>query len=144
MGFTRDLIAGFAQLLEDAGVATFRETGAYEIGDLNPIMRGSVPGTPDRIIVLTAYTVGDDPTLSDGEAGIQVRTRGTTDVTVVDDLDDDVFDVVQGYAGELSTGVKVQLARRRSGAYLGVDKNGRHERTSNYYLHVHRPSAHRT
>lgn len=144
MGFSDQLLAGVAQFLEDAGVGTWQPTGAYAAGALNPIFMSQTPGTPDRVMTLTPYTVSDDPSLSDSVQGLQVRLRGTKDPRVVQDMDDAIFDRLHGATGvTLPGGVRLVMALRRSGTPLGADGSGRLERTSNYHLSVHRPSTHR-
>lgn len=145
MSFTTDLLSGIAQLLEDTGQGTWKPTGAYATDDPTPIIIKSVPASPDRVITLSEYSVSDDPTLSDSVKGLQVRFRAGRDPRTVDDMADDAFDVLHGLQGvELSTGVLIVQSYRQSSALLGADDNGRHERSDNYYLTVHRPSTHRT
>lgn len=145
MSFTRDLLVGLAQMLDDHGAGTWRPTGAYQPGDLTPIVYGSVPASPDRVITLRAYDVDHDPTLSDSVQGLQVRTRSPrADPLAMDDDADAVFDVLHGLDHvELSTGVLIVLGERRSSTPMGRDKNEREERSDNYYLTVHRPGPNR-
>lgn len=151
MGFTTDLFAGVAQLLDDAGVGTWRAdgrytngTGALLAGITEPvIVRTSVPSAPDRVITLTPYGVADDIDQADSVQGLQVRTRGTKDPRVVEDIDDAVFDALHSLSDVVIGGVFVLLIERRSTTSLGVDANGREERSSNYYLTLTRPSTHR-
>lgn len=144
MGFTADLLGGLAQLLDDHDVGTWKASGKYAPADRRPIVISAVPSGPDEVIVLTSYDVDNDATQNDDVIGVQVRTRGTRDPRVVDLLDDDVFDVLQGLdVTDLSTGVRVALVERRSSAPIGADENGRHERSSNYYVTAHRPSSNR-
>lgn len=145
MGFSDQLLSGVAQYLVIGGVGTWRPDGAYLPADVDPIIRTSVPGTPDRVIVLTPYTVSDDVSLSDSVQGLQVRLRGTKDPRTVESMEDAVFDRLHGAHGvTLPGGLRLVMAERKSGTPLGTDGNGRHQRTSNFHLTVHRPSAHRT
>lgn len=145
MGFTNDLVSGVAQLLEDAGVGQWAaDGGAYAPGP-PPIVTASMPASPNKVIVITPYPVDDDAALTDSLNGLQIRTRGDKDPNTVNDLDDAVFDALQGRSAlVLSSGVHVVQIYRNSGASLGTDGNGRHERTANYYVQAARPSAHRT
>lgn len=144
MAFTADLLGGLAQLLATRGVGTWKDTGVYLVTDPNPIVMSAVPAAPDAVIVLSAYDVSSDPTQRHDLIGVQVRTRGTKDPRIVDALDDAVFDALQGLDDvTLSTGVRVLLAARQSSGPLGTDANGRHQRSSNYYLTAHRPSTNR-
>lgn len=145
MAFTDDLLGGLAQILADAGVGRWNPDGAAYTGEgPPPIVIGSVPGQPDQVITLAAYPVDDEVELNDSTIGVQARARGDRDPRTVDALDDDVFDKLHGLANlTLSTGVRVVQIYRTSGTPLGVDGNGRHERTSNYYVQAARPSAHR-
>jgi hypothetical protein len=144
VGWTEQLLTGIAQHFASGGVGTWKASGAYTSVDRRPIVISAVPSSPDEVITLTAYPVDDDPAMSDVLQGVQVRTRGDRDPRTVDALDDDVFDALHGLAGVVLNGVHVVLARRISGSPLGVDSNGRHQRSSNYYMQAARPSPHRT
>jgi hypothetical protein len=145
VAFTDDLLSGVSQYLADGGVGTWRPSGAYLATDPDPIVRTSVPASPDRVIVLTPYTVSDDGLMSDSVQGLQVRTRGTKDPRTVEAIDDAVFDRLHGAHGvSLPGGARLVMAERKSGTPLGTDGGGRHQRTSNYHLTVWRPSSHRT
>lgn len=144
MSFTADILTGLAQYLEDGGVGTYLVTGAYPAGTDTPIFLGDMPAIPDRLIVLTAYPVDDDPALSDSVIAVQARTRGASgSAQSVDDLDDAVFARLHGARGIAAGDVHIVQVLRRSGAPMGVDGNRRHGRTSNYYVTAHRPSTHR-
>lgn len=145
MAFSDDLLAGVAAYLMAGGVGTWKPTGAYLSTDADPIFITAVPATPDRLIVLTPYTISDEVSLSDSVQGLQVRVRGTKDPRVAQDIDDRIFDRLHGaYGVNLAGGLRLVMCERRSGTPLGSDGNGRHERTSNFALTVFRPSTHRT
>ncbi len=145
MGFTTDLLAGLAQVLENAGVGAWRPDGTAHTAAETPIVIASVPTAPDRVVVLTSYHVEADAVGNEDVIGVQARTRGTSDPRVVEDLDDAVFSAWQGlHSRTLTGGVRVTLVDFNSGAYLGVDSNGRHERSANYYVTAVRPSPNRT
>jgi hypothetical protein len=144
MGFQTDLTTGFAQRLAAQGVGTWTADGAYTAGQTGIVLR-SLPQAPDRVIVLTAYGVDDDPTLSDDTVGLQVTTRwGGSDPRPNDDLTDQVFDELQNLPRTtLATGVVVTKCYRRSWSSLGQDTNSRWRTSQNFYVTAHRPSQHR-
>lgn len=143
MGFTTDLLTGVAQLLAARSVAEWKPTGAYDAAEIG-IVLGVPTQQPISLVALAAYANVDSPALSDSTVGLQVRVRGpNADPTPADDLADAVFDVLQGFRGDLPNEVHVVYAKRTSTYPLGIDGNGRQERTDNYDLTVHRPSANR-
>lgn len=142
MGFTADLLIGVAQLLDSRTAAVYKPTGTYADNEIG-IVFGVPTQNPPSLIALAAYTNDDDPALSDSTMGVQVRVRGATaDPTAADDLADQVFDALQGLRATLNQ-IRVVYAKRTSTYPLGIDGNGRQERTDNYDLDVHRPSANR-
>ena len=143
MSFTGDLLNGLAQVLADGGAGTYRPAGAYAASE-TAIVFGAMPQTPDRAIVLATYTVTDDASLSDSVIGVQVRCRGGANPHDVDDVAGAVFDQLHGRTAYEAGTVHVVQSLHQSGAPLGRDENNRWERSENYYLTVHRPSAHRT
>ncbi|NAE18080.1 minor capsid protein [Enterococcus hirae] len=150
-GFVTTLLTCLAQHLEDAGVGVWSPDGTYARTDLGIYLK-AIPGTTgvrDEGYCLSYYAVSDEAT-DPGDratvaiAGVQVRSRGTKDPRVVDDMDDTVFDVLHGAQDLLlgsAPGVPVLLAWRNSHANLGQDESGRWEAVSNYYLHLTRPRA---
>lgn len=138
-----DLLVGFADILDVAGVADWRSSGAYQAGE-TAVLMGAMADTPDRVVVLAAYPVTDDPTLSDSVIGVQIRTRaGGSSPDGVQDLDSTIFGLLHGMPAQTINGVHIVQCFRQSGASLGQD-HGRWTRTANYYVDVHRPSANRT
>lgn len=139
MGWTTDLLVGIAEHLADSGAGTWLPSGAYSADALAPIFMASVPSKPDVVLTLFDYDV---ESTHDGYVvqGVQVRLRGTTDSTVVSDLDDAVFDALHGLRNRDLHGVHVVSVKRDSGSWLGTDGSRRHERTSNYYVTATRPS----
>ena len=146
-GFETNLLTGLAVHLAAGGIeATWNTSGAYTAQQTG-IVLGSIPQTPDRIITLTAYGVGDSPNLSDSTIGVQVRCRAEgQDKRRVDDLEAAIFSLIHGRTAlTLSTGVYVVQCLRQSGpAALGQDESQRWSVSSNYYVTVHRPSTNRT
>lgn len=143
MSWTADVVTGLAQYLEDSGVGQFNSTGAAYAASTPAIYFDQVPASPDRVIVLTPYGGVDSPTQPESEIALQVRVRGTKDPRTAYALDDAVFGALQNLPRTVMGGVTVVGCWRTSSAYLGADANGRHERTSNFAVRVHRPSPHR-
>jgi hypothetical protein len=144
MGFTTEVLSGVAQLLAGNGVAEWKPPGTdpYLLDEAG-IVLGVPTQQPAALIALAVYRTDDDPSLSDSVVGLQVRVRGRdADPRDADALADGVFDTLHGYRGYAGS-VRIVYARRVSTLPLGVDDNGRHERTDNYDLTVHRPSPHR-
>lgn len=143
-GFESDLLEGIADLIAQAGIATWSPNAVYAAGQTG-IVIDKVAQSPDRLVILSDYPVSDDPTLSDSVVGVQVRTRWAgQDPRPVKDLSGSIFDLLHGMpARTLSTGVRVTWCRRNSGASLGQDDSDRWARSDNYYFGVHRPSSNR-
>jgi hypothetical protein len=142
--WTGALLAGIAGRLDAQGVGKWRASGRYQPADVRPIVLTAVPAAPDEMLVLTPYSVDEDALLNDVTQGVQVRTRASRDPRALDALNDAVFDALHGLSGVVLNGVPVVLIYRQSAAYLGVDGNGRHEASQNYYVQAARPSTHRT
>ncbi|MEU8195233.1 minor capsid protein [Microbispora amethystogenes] len=145
-GFTRQLLNGLGQLLEDNGAGDWDPDGMYGPTQTAITMNG-LPSSPDMAISMAVYglgTFGDDIEQTDSEALVQFRCRGTQDQRVADDLADAVFNAVHGLSDHtLSTGVHILLAKRKVIAPIGRDGSGRVERADSYEILCHRPSAHR-
>lgn len=147
-GFQTRLLKGLAVFLDaDATLgATWNIAGAYTANQTGIFLR-KVPQSPDRVITLSTYGIGDDPSLSDSQLAVQVRCRwGGQDPGPVDDLADAIFDLLDSkIAWTLSTGVMIVQCLRQSGPVsLGQDTNGRWSNSQNFYMTVHRPSTNRT
>ena len=142
MGFTSDLLAGVAQLLDADGVAVWNPSGTYtdiEIG----IVIGAPSQDPPSLVALATYNNADASAASDSTVFLQARVRGADDdPRKADDLADAVFDSLQGLRKTVN-GIRIVYGKRNSSYSLGIDGNGRQERTDNYELMVHRPSPHR-
>lgn len=142
MGFTSDLLVGVAQLLDADGVAVWDPTGTYANTDVG-IVIGPPSQSPPSLVALAVYNSSDDPATPDSTVFLQVRTRAPDDdPRKADDLDDGVFNALQGLRATIN-GIRLVYGKRNSSAPIGIDSNGRQERTSNYELMVHRPSPHR-
>jgi hypothetical protein len=143
VSFTSDLLVGVAQRLHTAGIGVYDADGGYSDSDVAIVFR-AFGQAPDRQIALTTYGVDDNFALSDSVVGLQVRTRGTKDPTVVDAIDDAIFNNLHGAWSATLGSVQVVSVARTSATPFGADGNGRWERVSNYYLTTHRPSPNRT
>lgn len=147
-GFSTRLLYGLAQHLHTAGVGVWQPGGGTYGTGVVALWLGDLPAAPDLVAALSLYDIAHDGTLSDSVHGLQVRTRGTANPTVVDDIDDAVFDQLQGLEdvdlpSELGT-VRLRSSYRRSSTPMPPDVNRRRERSSNYVLTVHRPSPNRS
>lgn len=143
MTFTNDLLAGLGALIDAEAGATWRPNGIYPAADPWPIFLTTVPASPDQMLALFPYTVSEDTRVNDVVQGVQIRSRCGRDPRPGNTVNDAIFDALHGREHTAIGGVPVVLTYRNSHAYLGVDSGGRHEWTSNYYLHAARPSPHR-
>lgn len=150
MGWTVNLLEGLAAHIAGNGIAAWDPEGVYDPDSAEAVITmRALPDRPDRALALALYgdTDTDDVGLADVTPAVQIRTRGTTDPRVVDDLADAVWQLLHGATmltlGSGITAVHTTLIHRRSGALLGPDASGRHERTDNYYIDAARPNAHR-
>lgn len=144
MGFTADLLSGVAQLLDTQTSAVYDPFNTYDDTQVGIIL-GPPTQTPPSQVTLAAYGNTDDPVAADSVVQVQARYRSPdARPGPADDLADEVFMALQGLHGkDLIGGVHVVYCKRNSSLPLGVDGNGRWERSDNYDLMVHRPSAHR-
>jgi len=145
MTFTESVINGVARWLADNPNATqplvFRQTGQYADSEFG-IYAVLAPLVRDRhSLVINAYPVGDDTSLSDSIVGVQLDFYGTK--LEVTRAVDDAFNRLHGLWGVTLGGVKVTSAVRQSGGSQGQDQAGNLRHTENYYLGVHRLSNHR-
>ena len=144
MAFSGDLVAGIAQLLEDAGVGTWKPTGSYLITDPKPIYVQEAPGTPDRVIVVAHYPVTSVARTRDVVEGIQVRNRGIPgDPRPALDDADAIRAALDGRMHVVFGSTRVSLIEWRSGAPLGQDGNRRWETVNSFHLYTARPSIYR-
>lgn len=145
-GWTRLLLAGLGQLLEDEGAGDWNPEGIYTPTQ-TAITLGGLPSAPDLAISISAYGLGrtgDDIEQTDSSVLVQFRVRGGPDPRVADDLADAVFNAVHGLNEHLlSTGVLILLSERKIIAPHTRDGSGRVERADSYDLLCHRPSTHR-
>ncbi|HLS39219.1 MAG TPA: minor capsid protein [Ornithinicoccus sp.] len=140
MSHETDLLRGVAELLEDAGVGVYDETGPLP-AEGTGIVLGRLPDGPDRALGLTTYPVADDYS-TDSITGVQARMRAGTAPLDVLDLSDAVFDVLHNRRRWDARGVRVEISWRNSEAWIGQDASGRMERTANYYFRTVRSGPH--
>lgn len=145
MSIANDLVAGVAQLLEDAAVGRWDPTGAtYSTVGAPPIYAQEAPGTPNRVIVVAHYPVANAARTKDTIEGIQVRNRGTVgDPRPANDDADAIRAALDGRQHVVLGSTHVSLIEWRSGAPLGQDVSRRWETVNNFYLLTARPSAYR-
>lgn len=142
MDFESDLLAGVAQLLDTDNVAVWNPTGAYADNEIG-IVIGPPSQSPPSLVALATYNNSDDPAASDSTVFLQVRTRAPDDdPRKANALAGGVFNSLQGLRATVN-GIRIVYGKRNSSYPLGIDGNGRQERTDNYELMVHRPSPHR-
>lgn len=142
MDFESDLLAGVAQLLDADNVAVWNPTGTYADSEIG-IVIGPPSQSPPSLVALAAYNNSDDPSGSDSTVFLQVRSRAPDDdPRKASALSSGVFNSLQGLRATVN-GIRIVYGKRNSSAQLGIDGNGRQERTDNYELMVHRPSPHR-
>jgi len=150
--WTRTLLEGLADLLDQAGVGHWRPDETYEDsdGEVEPaIVLIDLPETPERVICLTDYPVMDEPGAADAIVGVQVRTRGGRDPLDASDLRDGAYSVLHGLrsvtfipaGGAEGDPVVVAQVYRQNATPIGPDSQGRYERSENYYVHVNRAGA---
>lgn len=143
-------LKGVALHLDGHGIGVWRDGGKHPDGELGIVLQGR-PQSPVDIISLSAYTVTDDPAMSDTTLGLQVWVRrdgqnpATTNRTA-----DDVFDLLHGShdyrlpSPDADPGVWVVQCLRRSQVSGGQDENDRWADIQNFYVDVHYPSRNRT
>lgn len=146
MSWTSDLLTGIAETLDAAGVGLWRPDGVYGPGEVGIYIAymppGSESGSPDRCIVLTDYDPNGGNNSGDVAPRVQVRCRGgRNDPVSVIDLASDARDALDGLAHVTWGQVEVSGVNHSSGVPLGVDGNGRHERSDNYDIQARRTSA---
>lgn len=112
---------------------------AEEVGiDLDLVREVTEPS-----LTLSTYVVSDDVGGEDSVLGLQVRFSNASSAGIRD-MVADVFDLLHGRQRGMLGGVTLIAARRTSGTGIGQDRNGRLERTENYYLTVAQPTTRRT
>ncbi|NUO58996.1 MAG: hypothetical protein HOV78_20235 [Hamadaea sp.] len=138
-GYERDLLAGLAQELDDATVATYRPDTPLEDAE-TAITFGTMPDRPDRCVTLTTYPISDEPREAKSLVGVQVRCRAESYLDAVD-LNGQIFDALHGLTGrQYGTCHLVQL-QRRSSIPMGTDGDQRWEYSANFYADINPPTT---
>lgn len=149
--FELSMLLGVANLLADnpsAEVKLWSELDAHGEPNDGAQPTGSVPILIDRYdgdgdyVVLTDYTVDDDPSLSEQTIGIQATIRSGS-LDVVKAISSDIYALLHGRWGGMLGTIRLVNASRSSGTNVGQDSNNRQGRIENYYARVHRPSPNR-
>jgi hypothetical protein len=145
--WTSDLLTGIAAHLAAAGAGVWNPTGVYTAGQTGIYIAVMPPGTAtnsgfDKAIVLTDYDTGGGNTGGDVAPRLQVRCRGIrNDPLSVVAIKADVRDALEGLDAVVFGTVTVSGINHASGAPMGIDANGRHERSDNYDIQARRSSA---
>lgn len=147
MSFSDDLLTGICQAV--AGYADKQQPYEYKTGtdvysDNAAAISWELTLDLETQIMVTAYPVADDQSISESIVGVNFRITGPSDMAFINAACDDLFDLFHGLHSATLGSVKVVQAERRSGAPLGQDDSGRVSRSENYYFTVHRPSKNRT
>ncbi|WP_066360260.1 minor capsid protein [Herbidospora mongoliensis] len=140
MSWEADFLAGLAQTLADADIATWRPDTAYA-ADETAIVLSVVPAAPDKVITLSLYLDEPVPGLTDVTAAVQIRFRAGTDPNDLADMADAVYQLLHESGPHVWGVAYVTRLWRDSVAPLGQDPLGRLERADNYYLRGHRPHS---
>lgn len=140
--FDLAVLEGFAQTAVASTDLWYSRTTPAPAGRI-PIVLDITPESPDDVVTLRDYTVTDSPNLSDSTVGVQVDIR-SKDRARIRSIMQALFDTFHGREAGMLGDVRLVMAVRSSGTWLGQDSNDRLQRTENYYLTVHRPSPNRT
>lgn len=147
MTWTADLLTGIAEHLHAESVGTWNPAGVYTAGQTGIYIAVMPPGSAtssshDKAIVLTDYDPNGGNSGGDVFPRLQVRCRGTrNDPLSVLAIKDAVRDALEGLASIQFGQVTVSGINHSSGVPLGIDGNGRHERSDNYQIQARRESA---
>lgn len=141
MATTRDLLEGVAGTLKAAGLVEWNADAVYAAGQTGVFMK-RMPAAPDRVVVLTAVSRGDDPSMPLGQIMLQVRGRGRPNQPLdVDDLLDSIFAVLHGSTDLPFGDMTVIQCNRRITAPMGMDDAKRWERADQYYIDADYPAT---
>lgn len=136
-----DVMTGLAQLLDDAGVGTYRPSGTYA-ADETAIVFVKMPAAPDRCICITAYTYANWPDEPEDQQRIQIRCRGArNDMLDASRLRGAVYDQVHGLTNRNFGSVHATQILQQSSVPMGVDDSDRNEFADNYTADVDVPAT---
>ena len=141
MSTTSELLEGIAWQLHAAGVGVYRPDGVYTASDVGIVLK-VVPASPDRVIVLNAYTPGnaDHPDQPLSTTAVQIRARGRANKPLdTDETLDAVNVLLQGQEQYRYGTVQAISVSRFSSVPMGQDGNKRFEHADNYTVDVELP-----
>ena len=143
--FDNELVAGFATLLEEAGLGDWRPDGSAVPTGVTAITQQGVPATPHDLLTLTPYSIDDDRTGTLSRYGLQIRTRTAgSSPRSTNRAAGLVFDVLQHRVDfTLPAGIRVYDCHRTSWTSLGQDSGLRWSRSDNYEVRLSRPTGNR-
>lgn len=128
------ILNGLAAWLAANDFGVFTLTGVYQPTD-RAITLKRLPGKPDSALAVNVYDVLDPvPPVLGRVVKVQLRFRAPGPPDVVDDWADEVCRSLNYLHNFMAGDLKVSRAHRISFASLGLDENGREERTDNYEL----------
>lgn len=139
MTVTKDVLTGIAQLIADAGLASWNQDGVYALADTGIFLKTMPDGTgiPDRAVTLNLIPVTADVSMPFGQYFLQVACRGQRNKPLdVDDIADPIFDILQGLTGQTFGVTRIAQLRFVSGTPMGQDGSTRWERADRYMADI--------
>lgn len=136
MTVTRDLLTGYAALIDGSGIGVWNPSGVYRTTDTGIYVKTMPDGDtiPDRCVVLNVVPLTDDISMPVGRVMIQVAGRGVRGNPFdVDDILDPVFDLIQGRTGDTFGTTTVDQIFRQSSVPMGQDAQARWTRADKYF-----------
>lgn len=136
MTVTRDLLTGYAALIDGSGIGVWNPSGVYRTTDTGIFVKTMPDGDtiPDRCVVLNVVPLTDDISMPVGRVMIQVAGRGVRGNPFdVDDILDPVFDLFQGRTGDTFGTTTVDQIFRQSSVPMGQDAQARWTRADKYF-----------
>lgn len=136
MTVTRDLLTGYAALIDGSGIGVWNPSGVYATTDTGIFVKTMPDGDtiPDRCVVLNVVPLTDDISMPVGRVMIQVAGRGVRGNPFdVDDILDPVFDLIQGRTGDTFGTTTVDQIFRQSSVPMGQDAQARWTRADKYF-----------
>lgn len=136
MTVTRDLLTGYAALIDGSGIGVWNPSGVYRTTDTGIFVKTMPDGDtiPDRCVVLNVVPLTDDISMPVGRVMIQVAGRGVRGNPFdVDDILDPVFDLIQGRTGDTFGTTTVDQIFRQSSVPMGQDAQARWTRADKYF-----------
>ena len=141
---TAAFLAGVGALVQGAGIAVYDPDRTWTDADTQiPIFEGDLPESPSKVIGMLAYTIKDDPKLTDSIVAVQFKIRGDETHGSVTSVNDALFDALHGLHDTVVGGVPVVLAYRQNSVPGGRDGNSRYLHNASFYWMVTWPSQYR-